>query len=280
MQRLPLIINFRTLYTVILAVLSTWVCVHYGIKADLPITLLVTAVVFPVVFSIHSAYERRERVLGDYASLKSQGRALYYATRDWLDMRDEVLLERYRRLLRQLLESCVHLLNGPHGELEQSESAVYRAFSELSRFIRDEHRQRGMAATEVSRANQYLNTMLGAFESIKHVYQYRTPQTLKVFGNFFLLLLPPMYGPLFAHLLAGSYTGLVYVLPVMFAVILAALANIQDQLENPFDQYGEDDVSFSVDKYIASLEPGPTAGIDAVSRTEADNQVPERGSRA
>jgi hypothetical protein len=33
-----------------------------------------TAIVFPIVFSINSAYKRREAVLDDYAALKAHGR--------------------------------------------------------------------------------------------------------------------------------------------------------------------------------------------------------------
>jgi hypothetical protein len=256
MKRLGLIINWRTALVTLLAVASTWFCVNFEIKANFPITLLVTAVVFPVVFSIHSAYERRERVLQDYASLKSLGRAMYLATRDWLQHTDNGSLKRLERELGELLSNCVHLLSSPQSEREANELAVYGSFSSLSHFIRQEHRDRGMAETELSRINQYLSGMLNAFESIKHIYQYRTPQTLKVFGNFFLMIVPPVYGPLFAYMTADYSNGLEYVMPVMIAVVLTALVNIQEQLENPFDQYGEDDVIFNVDKFIASLRAG------------------------
>ena len=66
--------------------------------------------------------------------------------------------------------------------------------------------------------------------------------------------MPPLYGPYFSYMTDSYFMGLQYVMPVMFAVIMTALVNIQEQLENPFDQYGEDDVRFNVDKYIASLE--------------------------
>lgn len=45
-----------------------------------------------------------------------------------------------------------------------------------------------------------------------------------------------------------------FFMPLMYSVVLTALVNIQDQLENPFDQYGEDDVVFHTGRFIASLE--------------------------
>ena len=42
-------------------------------------------------------------------------------------------------------------------------------------------------------------------------------------------------------------------MPILFAILLSSLANIQDQLEDRFDQFGEDDLIFNVEKYINSI---------------------------
>jgi len=49
---------------------------------------------------------------------------------------------------------------------------------------------------------------------------------------------------------------LIYVMPVLFAIILVGLDNIQDHLEDPFDQVGEDDITINVDKFVAMLSAG------------------------
>ncbi len=43
-------------------------------------------------------------------------------------------------------------------------------------------------------------------------------------------------------------------MPVLFSVILVSLDNIQDHLENPFDQVGEDDVAINAEKFVARLD--------------------------
>jgi len=92
-----------------------------------------------------------------------------------------------------------------------------------------------------------------AYENIKHIYQYRTPRTLRSFSDLFITILPPLYGPYFVHISADYSYGLTYVTPVLFAVILVSLDNIQEHLENPFDQIGEDDVSINAEKFVLSL---------------------------
>ena len=43
-------------------------------------------------------------------------------------------------------------------------------------------------------------------------------------------------------------------MPILFALIFTGLANIQDDLENPFDLIGQDDVAIDPDRYLATLD--------------------------
>ncbi len=256
LKTITLLINSKAIVIASLATLSTYLCIYWNISANFPLTLIATAIVFPIVFSINSAYKRRELALDDYASLKSHGRAIYFATRDWLEDADPARLERCRTLLGDLLLSTREMFSAPRSEMHEREERVYSCFSELSLFIRNELRQSGLASGEVSRCNQYLSKMVLAFEQIKHVYQYRTPRTLRAFSDFFITVLPPLYGPYFAYLASDFSSGLVFVMPVLFAVILVSLDNIQSHLENPFDQIGQDDVMINAEKFTERLRAG------------------------
>lgn len=260
LRTIAFILNFKAVFISLLAVLSTFLCLHWNIIADFPLTLIATAIVFPIVFSINSAYKRREGVLDDYASMKAHGRAIYFASRDWLDKDDEGRQEKCRNLLSELLHSNRDLFSAPRSEMHEREEQVYGCFSNLSRFIREDLRHAGLASGEVSRCNQYLSKMLYAFEQIKHVYQYRTPRTLRAFSDFFITILPPLYGPYFAQISAEFSIGLTYVMPVLFALILVSLDNIQEHLENPFDQVGQDDVMINAEKFIDRLHAGSRDG--------------------
>ncbi len=253
LKQILIIINRKTVIVTLLAVLSTYLCRRYNILAEFPMTLIATAVVFPIVFSINGAYKRREMALTRYGSIKAHGQVIYFAARDWIDDTDDELLERTRNLLGDLLGACRDLLARPVDELEQNETAVYTAFSKLSRFIKDDLRTRGMPSGEASRCNQFLSKMIVAFEDAKHIYQYRTPRTLSAFSDFFVTVLPIAYGPYFAAISTDFAPGLQYVMPVLFTVILVSLDNIQEHLENPYDQIGEDDIVINVEKFVNRL---------------------------
>lgn len=255
LSSLLLILNRKSLIISVLAILSTWASLKFNIVADFPLTLISTAVVFPIVFSIGHAYKRRENALDDYGTIKAHGRAIFFAARDWLPDQSPARLRHVERVLKDLLVGCRDMFKSPISEMPEHEKRVYAAFSNLSLFVK-RMREEGLASGECSRCNQYLSKMVISFENIKHIYQYRTPRTLRAFSDFFIILLPLLYGPYFAHLAAEYAAGLTYVMPVLFAIILVGLDNIQDHLEDPFDQIGEDDVAINAEKFIDLLACG------------------------
>lgn len=254
LKRITAIINLKSLLIAGLAIISMLACRQLGLVADFPLTLVATAVVFPIVFSINGAYKRRESALEDYGEIKAHGRAIYFAARDWLAERDPALEAEFREHLGGFLKDCRELFVHPVAEMAVAERAVYTRLSGLSRAI-NKLRSHGLASNEVSRCNQYLSKMIISFETLKHIYQYRTPVTLRAYSDIFILLLPILYGPWFAQIAVGLSGGVEFVMPVLMSLILVGLDNIQDHLENPFDQIGEDDIVFNAEKFVERLEP-------------------------
>ena len=238
-----------------LAVVSTWLCLRLGIKADFTLTLIATAIVFPLVFSIGTAYQRREKALEEYGALKANGRALYLASRDWLPTDDSQRDEELKSALRELLTAMRDMFKGSLKDAGPYETAAYEALARLSAFVM-KMRAAHLSSTECSRLNQYIGRMIAAFENTRNIYEYRTPRSLRAFSDFFILLLPIVYGPYFAYQAEQFMVQLFFVMPILFSLILVGLSNIQDNLENPFDQIGVDDVAIDPDRFIASLDLG------------------------
>jgi len=253
-KRFFLIINWQTLIIAVLSVLSTAACIKYDYKADFPLTLIATAIIFPIVFSIGGAYKRREAALREYAAIKGYLRAIYFVSRDWLEQPKPENVSKIKDLIKDLFYNIRFLFTGPKSEQLTNENRIYKNFSELSLYIKHQLREEGLSQGECSRTNQYLQKMLISFESVKHIYQYRTPRTLRSFSALFIKVLPILYGPYFAFKASSMSYGLEYVVPVLLTMILVSLENIQEHLENPFDQVGEDDIKFNVEKFMNSLD--------------------------
>ena len=141
----------------------------------------------------------------------------------------------------------------PGGGKGPSNSSYFNPDVKLSLFIKG-LRKKGLASGEVSRCNQFLSKIIISFESIKHIYQYRTPRALRIYSDIFIIVLPVLYGPYFAEISIEFSKGLQYMMPILFSVVLVALDQIQDHLENPFDQVGEDDIIINAEKFVSRLK--------------------------
>ena len=88
------------------------------------------------------------------------------------------------------------------------------------------------------------------FEEMKLIIHYPTPITLRAYSKIFIFTFPIIYGPFFAHTFRDYSAGLSYVLPILYSFVLVSLDNIQEHLENPYDQLGEDDIRIEVKEYM------------------------------
>jgi hypothetical protein len=237
-----LIINYKTVIVTVLSVVSTYICFRLGLTAKFPDMLVGVAIVFPVVFSIGSAYNRRETALQRLSDFKGHGIAIYYATRDWTSSKENDLPQRARMLITELTHMMRTIFSTSHrSEWVQNEGKIYSLFSALSALTM-EMRNHGVQSGEISRVSQYVSKMIIAFDNLKIIHAYRTPVTLRAYSKVFIYIFPIIYGPYFASTFHDYSASLEYVMPILYSFILVSLDNIQDHLEHPFDEVGEDDI--------------------------------------
>jgi hypothetical protein len=237
-----MIINYKTIVVTVLSVVSTYLCYRMELTAKFPDMLVGVAIVFPVVFSIGSAYNRRENALQKFSDLKGHAIAVFYATRDWTTDKNNELPNRVRTIVNSLiLEMRGMFVTKDKVKWQTGEKKVYQYFSELSRLTM-ELRNHGVQSGEISRVSQYVSKMIIAFDNLKIIHDYRTPVTLRAYSKVFIYVFPIIYGPYFASTFHDFSANLEYVMPILYSFILVSLDNIQDHLEHPFDEIGEDDI--------------------------------------
>ena len=249
-----MIINYKTLIITTLSVVSTYICFRFGFLAKFPDMLVGVAIVFPVVFSISAAYTRREVALQRFSDFKGHAIAIYFASRDWTTDNDHELPARVRELVRELMIRIrVMFTSSKRKDWEENEKAIYSLFSQLS-VLSMELRKHGVLSSDTSRVSQYLSKMIIAFDNLKIIQMYRTPVTLRAYSKVFLYVFPIIYGPYFAVSFKDYSAHLEYVMPILYSFILVSLDNIQDHLENPFDEVGEDDIKIEEKEIVALMQ--------------------------
>jgi hypothetical protein len=236
------IINYKTFIVTVLSVVSTYLCYQYQLIAKFPDMLVGVAIVFPVVFSIGSAYNRRETALQKLSDFKGHAVAIFFAAKDWSGQADTTLHLKIRDLIHEMLLLMRTMFRDKEKNAwMENEKKMYGKFAELSK-LTQEFRSIGVQSSETSRVNQYVSKMIIAFDNMKIFHAYRTPVTLRAYSKVFLYIFPIVYGPYFASTVHDYSASLEYVMPVLYSFILVSLDNIQDHLENPFDEIGEDDI--------------------------------------
>jgi hypothetical protein len=238
------VVDWQTFAVTGLALLATFLCNHYAFSAELPSGLIGIAIIFPIVFSINAAYRRREEVLRYFASLKAHGMALYYAHADW-GGDNPTRAERFEKLFLSILEEVKNYFASQKRDDIENKKRVFESFKEVSK-SNEMLRDSGIAATEISRVNQYLRSMIIDFEKMRNVKLYQTPKSLRAYSQIFLNLFPILYAPYFAHICLESHIYSGYAVAAIYSLVLVTLDNIQEDLEDPFDGVGEDDVKLEV----------------------------------
>ena len=109
-----LIINYKTIIVTVLALVSTFICIRYNLTAKFPDMLVGVAIVFPVVFSIGSAYNRRETALQRLSDFKGHAVALYFATRDWTTQKENDLPKRSRKMIMEMIHLMREMFKTSH----------------------------------------------------------------------------------------------------------------------------------------------------------------------
>jgi hypothetical protein len=253
LRSFSLIINYKTFIVTILSVISTYICYQANLIAKFPDMLVGVAIVFPVVFSIGSAYTRRETALQRLADFRGHAVAVFFASRDWTATHDHDLPVRARHIVKQMLTLMSAMFrNRNRKDWPVQEKKIYGMFSDLSRLTM-EMRNFGVQSGEISRVSQYVSKMIIAFDNLKIIHAYRTPVTLRAYSKVFIYTFPIIYGPYFASTFHDFSANLEYVMPILYSFILVSLDNIQDHLENPFDGLGEDDINIDAAETVELL---------------------------
>ena len=249
-----LIINYKTLIITTLSVISTYVCYRLGLTAKFPDMLVGVAIVFPVVFSIGSAYNRRESALQRFSDFKGHAVAIFYATRDWTTDKSHQLPAEVRQLVTEMIAIMRRMFTSNNRtDLQENERKIYSHFSRLSG-ITNSMRDHGVQSSEISRVNQYVSKMIIAFDNLQVIHTYRTPVTLRAYSKVFIYIFPIIYGPYFASTFNDFSANLEFVMPVLYSFILVSLDNIQDHLEHPFDEIGEDDIKIDENEITTHMQ--------------------------
>ncbi|XP_065176506.1 uncharacterized protein LOC135806272 [Sycon ciliatum] len=233
---------------VLLGVVCIYLCLRYDVMFDCQMSLFVAPVVFPLAFSINACYQRRDKVLDDLSMFKGAAVIIFYCHRDWAipsgyEQRD--FCHRTMKLLTRLIKLIqvyLRIEKGAHRRAVLKD--IDHCFSGIAG-ITEEIRGSDLPASGplCTRLIHSHNQMCWSFERLRVVREYRTPRTIRAFTKLIIFLLPLLLSPYFTFQADNAKANWVaYYLSVMVTVLYGSLQTLQDNLDDPFDGIGEDDI--------------------------------------
>ena len=228
------VITIKTLIVAAASVGATIYCIENEFVTEIPISLIGLAVVFPLVFSIGTAFQRRDLALKEYGAINSNFASIFFVAKNWpLDDKENTCnLDSLKITIGALFDLIKEDLKDQRSTNLRKEE-IYTNFDELFKITSKIHTK--------SSLDFFYNNLMSSYETLNSLSEYRTPRGLKAYSNVFLAIFPILFSPYFASLSSEFYSvGLV--VAFVYSLVLVMLSNIQDKLENPFDMKGLDDL--------------------------------------
>ena len=244
-------VSLRTFIISGLSIAATATCEYLLIVGDMPMSLIGLAVVFPLVFSINASFQRRDEALNQYGKINANLASLYFAHKGWTNSNqaDDNFQEIKKLSLRFLEQLKVDLTNEESPKKLKAE--IYEIFGNLSK-KNEIFLQKGMPDAHAI-VSSWVNEIMQSYEALSNISDYRTPKALRAYSKVFLNLFPLIFSPYFANLNQDiTYMG--YLVALIYSVVLVMLSNIQDNVENPFDNMGLDDIDLDKENRIKELK--------------------------
>ena len=233
------IINFFNLRTLLVAVISqiaVFLAIQFQIKFNINVMLFGLAVVFPLHFSIQSAYQRRERAIQYFSKFKAAMVSLYNSMQVAPDLTVEIRTEG-RDLLQEIAEQFTTKLRNR----EPGYQPVLQNLNRITIFISTH--KKDLSNRNAIRMITFLNIAAESSIYLVQIISHRTMAGLRFFSIFFVILFPFIQAPILLDRLDGLLPHwLLHLLVGLTSIILISLSNFQKMIEYPFDQSGMDNI--------------------------------------
>ena len=235
-------LNYRILLILIETLVVFVIYKNYNVNVNVDFFIFSIAIVFPLVFSITSAYQRRQDSIIEFSNFRNKIidiTNLMFAVNGFKK-------EDYNKIFKSLVKIQNHFLQYLISEDDSSNFENIRKdrkelFKEII-YYKDLFNEREKDSIIGSK-----NEMFLSMEKLNGIKLHNTPISLRRYCLIFIYISPLLFNTkLISEDQFQIFVGFDVPLSVLFSMlisfILMALYNIQDYIENPFDQKGLDDL--------------------------------------
>ena len=187
MSRYLMIINFRTLITLLLSVTVPFIAYEFEVVYNIDLTLMSIAIIFPLVFTIRGAFRRREKALEHLSRFRASLRTVesfFLASK----MTDELKSESERKI-QELNDALFNHLNTKSEDTQGFDNKLNAIFD----FIKTNRESISGGTRE--KLFRFLRDVVESSDNLIAIHSHRTPISLKAYCLIFIYIFPVVYTP-------------------------------------------------------------------------------------
>ena len=243
MNKYLTIINYRTIISLAIAIVTLFFAYKFELNFNIDLTLLSIAIIFPLVFNIRGAFRRREKALEHLSQFRSALKTIHN-----LFMSNPNLVEENKQELTNILseisdKTIDHLRNNTENTIE-----LDQCINKIFDFINTNQDQ--ISSRLKDKIFRFVSDLHESVENLNAIHVHRTPISLKAYCEYFIYIFPFIYSPAIIYKIGvESPVWITYFVVIFSQFMLISLYNIQDQLEYPFDDVGMDDINLEVFRF-------------------------------
>jgi len=257
MQKYLDIVDHRSLGISVLCIAVTWGCLRFGISYNVDLIIFSIAIIFPLVFTIREAFRRRQNAIKLLSTLKASISAFYFSLENSNKLTQEEKLEVHdmmNKLSRTFIDGLKKRDNGNISAVREQVRNIY-VFVDTNR-----NSISGNSSLKLIRLVQDIQECI---ENLNGIKIHGTPVSLRAYCLVFIYVLLFIFTPTLVYNLANHDVWLIYALSVFHGFILMSLYNLQEHIEDPFDQMGLDDIKLVEFQFREETAPVATAASPA-----------------
>ena len=217
---------------------------NYHINIKLDFTIMSVAIVFPLVFSITSAYQRRKDSIKEFAVFRNKVIDLsniFYS----VDKTKKTDYEKLFFSLVELQDIFVSYLkkstsDNKYNKVREKRKEIFLIIDSYKKLYNEREKD------SIIRVK---NELFQSAEKLRGLKIHPTPISLRKYCLIFIFLSPLLYNTqLVSQNISTGYISETFIsllMSIIVSFILIALYNVQDYIENPFDQKGLDDLKLN-----------------------------------
>jgi predicted membrane chloride channel (bestrophin family) len=217
---------------------------NYQINIELDFTIMSVAIVFPLVFSITSAYQRRQDSIKEFAIFRNKIIDLsniFYS----VDKTKKTDYEKLFFSLVELQDIFVSYLkkstsDNKYNKVREKRKEIFLIIDSYKKLYNEREKD------SIIRVK---NELFQSAEKLRGLKIHPTPISLRKYCLIFIFLSPLLYNTqLVSQNISTGYVSETFIsllMSIIVSFILIALYNVQDYIENPFDQKGLDDLKLN-----------------------------------